>query len=193
MEAKTKNQNQVHMSDNEAIIDRLNRECVPAVREYLRKRGWTEDKCKEVIAEGILRLLNDQHKNPQKKINNLSAYFFSIIRHIILEEVRKKGKETMLKKYLRYQINNQHDNSDIFRKIIKEKQILWIYEVLLREPQATRDIIDLYFHEKLSSVAIGKQLNISDTAVRQKIHRFIQKLRHNVQISMESFDPTDEF
>jgi RNA polymerase sigma-70 factor (ECF subfamily) len=179
------------LAGNKAALETIYRRCAPGVAAYLHNRGWNDEESNDLIIESLLRMREKLEQKRDQKIENLEAFFFGIARNVAREEIRRRKKEKELKEAHRSGISEMYEGNDLIQKIIKDKKLTWLHEIIKSLPAEEQRLLNMAFYEKMTSSEIGEQLGISAEAARQRLFRCLNRLRKASAALQDQFNQSD--
>ena len=139
----------------------------------------SQETAQDITSEVFLRCWTSIN-NPDKKIENMSAFLYQIARNLIIDFYRKKEKTKTI------DIENCPDIKDT--KIDLEKNALLTSEVnrikkaLANIKEDYQDVIIWHYLDDLSIKETAKLLERTEEATRVLLHRALKALREQLKV-----------
>ena len=142
-------------------------------------------KCKDIndindiIQDTYLELLKIIKKKKVVEVENLNSYIFGIENNVIKRHYYKKKKDNIISYY---QDDNNiekeiEDSFDLEATIINKNNVDEVWNYLKEKDLLTTKIFYLYFALGLKIVEISKELNLSESNVKNRIYRTLKELK----------------
>lgn len=143
-----------------------------------------EDLCSEII----VRVLSSVRRNPQ--IEHVNAYIWAIARRVYADfcEKRRLDSEQLIGSDFSENVMNVQSNPiDEFLESEEEKrQIHGVLRKIAFLSKIYRDVMVMYYIDGMKTAVIAKKLNISETAVKQRLFSARNQLKEEAEIMQSS-------
>lgn len=151
------------MTENEALLNRLDNEMLPKIYGFSRLKMNTLEDAEDLSQDIYLEILQAIQKG--KQIENLNAFVWSVSNHMFYNYLRKKKHGTTA--YLTETFSSADDIEAEY--ILKEQKNLLHRELSLMAGNYRKALIMNYF-DNMSCEDIGKALNKSEGTVKWWLH-----------------------
>lgn len=158
------------------IVDWIGREIIPhepAVRAWLKRNAPRPIEAEDILQEAYCRLSNLQTLEP---ISNPRAYFFSVARNLLLNEIRH-ARVIHISSITDLELASLDDGEPSPERIVAGRRELERVQGLLAAlPERCRRIIELRKVEGLSQREIAQRLNVTENVVENNVSRGLRLL-----------------
>lgn len=138
------------------------------------------DDVNDIIQDTYIELLRIIKKKQPVEIDNLNGYIIGIANNIIKRHYYKKKKDNVV--YFYQQNENAtdlelQDDFDLEQDFITKENIVQVWEFLKNKNIEITKIFYLYFALGLKISDISKQLQITESNVKNKIYRTLKEIK----------------
>ena len=138
------------------------------------------DDVNDMIQESYIELLKILQKNKMPEIQNIDTYLFGIANNVIKRHYQKKKKENVVSFYFDREEESKievKDDFDLEQSIITKENVAKIWEYVKQRDMEIAKIFYLYFALDLKIGEIAKELEITESKVKNKIYRTLKELK----------------
>ncbi len=149
------------------------------------------DDINDIIQDTYIELLKIIKKKQPLEIDNLDSYILGIANNIIKRHYYKKKKENIVYYYSKYENDIEleiKDDFDLEQDIITKENVSQVWEYLKNKNIEVTKIFYLYFALGLKISDISKELEMTESNVKNKIYRTLKELKKYIQKGCEKYD-----
>lgn len=149
------------------------------------------DDINDIIQDTYIELLKIIKKKQPLEIDNLDSYILGIANNIIKRHYYKKKKENIVYYYSKYENDIEleiKDDFDLEQDIITKENVSQVWEFLKNKNIEVTKIFYLYFALGLKISDISKELEMTESNVKNKIYRTLKELKKYIQKGCEKYD-----
>ncbi|MCI8636770.1 MAG: sigma-70 family RNA polymerase sigma factor [Clostridia bacterium] len=149
------------------------------------------DDINDIIQDTYIELLKIIKKKQPLEIDNLNSYILGIANNIIKRHYYKKKKENIVYYYSKYENDIEleiKDDFDLEQDIITKENVSQVWEYLKNKNIEVTKIFYLYFALGLKISDISKELEMTESNVKNKIYRTLKELKKYIQKGCEKYD-----
>ena len=141
----------------------------------------TYDEAKDIMQEGVIAVYNRLNDSSMSPLTcSLSTYLYSVCKNIWLNELRKKGKSTILID-TEINIKDLADSQEIEILLEKEQKIVSLEKGLEQLGDTCKNLLKLFYYQRKSLEEIISVVGLSNTnAAKTKKYKCIQQLKAKV-------------
>ena len=161
----------------DGAFDRLYERYNVVVMRDLRRRGVSETDAADIVQETFLKVIRVVETLDESK--SLGGFLKTISSRIAIDKNRAavrrgKGRTTSL------DVVAEQEGSIEFVADDHTEQFAMVMTVLEEQPEATKEMIRLYFFEQKTYVEIADQLGVGVTTVKDRMKRALGVIRQQV-------------
>jgi RNA polymerase sigma-70 factor (ECF subfamily) len=145
----------------------------PVFRFAYRMTGST-DTAKDLTQECFLSLLNASNRFDEKRAP-LKSYLYGMVRNLVRRSFRNSGAEVPWEDY-----DEPATTETGYRYVLQQELSRAVEEAVGRLPLPQREALLLFEYEDLSLDEISRILQIDTGAVKSRLHRARENLRHTL-------------
>ena len=149
------------------------------------------DDINDIIQDTYIELLKIIKKKQPLEIDNLNSYILGIANNIIKRHYYKKKKENIVYYYSKDENDIEleiKDDFDLEQDIITKENVSQVWEYLKNKNIEVTKIFYLYFALGLKISDISKELEMTESNVKNKIYRTLKELKKYIQKGCEKYD-----
>ena len=149
------------------------------------------DDINDIIQDTYIELLKIIKKKQPLEIDNLDSYILGIANNIIKRHYYKKKKENIVYYYSKDENDIEleiKDDFDLEQDIITKENVSQVWEYLKNKNIEVTKIFYLYFALGLKISDISKELEMTESNVKNKIYRTLKELKKYIQKGCEKYD-----
>lgn len=138
------------------------------------------DEVNDIIQDTYMELLKIIEKKKILKIDNLNSYIIGIANNIIRRHYHLKKKENIISYYAENSNENEvemKDSFDLEQDIITKENVEEVWKYIKNKDLLTIKIFYLYFAMGLRILEIAKELELTESNVKNKIYRTLKELK----------------
>lgn len=138
------------------------------------------DDINDILQDTYIELLKIIKKKKSMDTDNLDAYIIGIANNVIKRHYHKKKKENVLSFYSNKEEENDLDLTDSFdleQNIITKENVRVVWEYVKSKDLITSKIFYLYFALGLKISEVSKELELSESNVKNRIYRTLKELK----------------
>jgi len=164
--------------ENNSVILKLYQEVKPMAFKVLTGMGAKQEDIEDLIQDGLVGLIENLRHNKYKGESKVTTYLLSIIKYKFLNLKRAvKNKHTEDLANHDIATDDQLDILGDKAYQIKESRLQTIETQMKELSDECREIIKSFYYKNLKMVDIAKSLNYTDSFVRVKKNRCMNKLK----------------
>ncbi len=138
------------------------------------------DEVNDILQDTYIELLKIIKKKKVLEIENINSYIIGIANNIIKRYYHKKKKDNIISYYSENKQENDIDMQDDFdleQDIITKENVKEVWKYIKNKDLTTTKIFYLYFAMGLKISEIAKELEITESNVKNKIYRTLKELK----------------
>ncbi|WP_105215013.1 RNA polymerase sigma factor [Pseudoalteromonas sp. T1lg22] len=148
-------------------------ELANVIHGYLKKRFGDQEFIEDCVQETLLAIHKARHTyDPQRPFR---PWFFTIVRHKVIDYLRHKSSR------IQHTESYQLEALDLVSQSASVEDCIDEENLLLELSAPHREALTLTKLVGLSSSEAAKQLGISESALKVRVHRAINKLKHLIE------------
>ena len=155
------------MSYEEAITKLSKKEFLDKLYGFAYKRSNTSFEAEDLCSDIILSVINSLHKS--KEIENFYGFVWTVAHRVYADYCKKRSKQ----KIVSYTDEILNVKTDIIEELIEsEEEIAQLNKIMCEIcflSKIYRDVMVMYYIDELSVSDIANRLEISKTAVKQRL------------------------
>ena len=144
-------------------------ELANVIHAYLRKHLGSQDFLEDCVQDTLLAIHQARHTYDPKR--SFRPWLFTIVRHKLIDHLRHKTANQRVIQQHQEAIRQQGEQPNVVEASIDNNSLLNTLSVLNREVLTRTKLLGFTCAET------AKQLGISESAVKVRVHRAINKLR----------------
>jgi RNA polymerase sigma factor (sigma-70 family) len=147
----------------------------PVVRQMVLKNSGSKQDAEDVYQEALIILFRKAKETDFQLSSKLDTFLFSICRYYWLAELRKRKKEVSS------DLEQAIDQPELVQSLIEEElQFVQAEKSILQLGEKCRDLLRLFYFEKLDFRAIASKLGFSNEKVaKNQKYRCLEKAREH--------------
>jgi len=121
-----------------------------------------------------------------KELDKFRAWLCAIARNVIQNYLRTKKRESVvISGSVELAESTPSDSISVPERLIRQEEETMMQTALMRIPQDYRDVLILFYRQQQSVEKVAEQLELTEDAVRTRLHRGRQMLRDEVAAMVE--------
>jgi len=152
---------------DEAILKLSDREFLDKLYGFAYKRSNTSFEAEDLFSDIILAVIKSLHKTTE--IENFYGFVWSVAHRVYADYCEKRSKH----KFVNYTDEMVNVKAETVEELIEKKEDLVLLNNIMREisflSKIYRDVMVMHYIDGLSVSDISKRLQISETAVKQRL------------------------
>lgn len=144
---------------------------------YALRHCKDEMVAKDVVQDVFIRFWNNRHNLDPNQ--NIGAYLYTITKHVVFEELRKKS---LFYKYEKYALSKGEVGSSYSEENFNYRELEMVYQDAIKIlPNKRKKIYQLSKLGNMSNSEISKELNISTNTVRDQLVKANKTIRSYIK------------
>lgn len=134
----------------------------------------------DILQDTYVELLKIIKKQKVLVIENIDSYIIGIANNILKRYYHKKKKDNIISYYIENQEETEleiKDDFDLEQDIITKENVKRVWQYLKNKDLTTTKTFYLYFAMGLKISEIAKELEITESKVKNKIYRTLKELK----------------
>ena len=160
-------------------FDKLYEDSYRSVLKYVICNCSNLEDVKDIIQNVYFEVLKNYEK--EIEINNVNSYIIGIARNKVKEYYRFKYKEKIVSFFSKKDdlelIDNVPSDLDVQKDFLKKEDLKDIWKFLKKKNILISRIFYLYYYDDMSIKEISKELNVSESNVKNHLYRTLKELR----------------
>lgn len=167
---------QAHGGSRDAF-SKLYRELHDVVADYLEPRAPTTQDAEDLIATVFHRFLQNLARfDPARGC--VTAWLVTMARHALIDHLRRQRPQADIAPLAELLAG---PSPDPLQGLIRTEEADRVRTLVARQPAQTRELLALHYGQGLRIREIAAMLDLSEAAVKQRLHRARQSLREQLQ------------
>lgn len=132
----------------------------------------------DILQDTYMELLKVIKKKKALEIEHINSYIMGIANNIIKRYYHKKKKDNIVSYYAENNQNSEAEDSfDLEQDIMTKENVKEVWKYVKNKDLTTTKIFYLYFAMGLKISEIAKELELTESNVKNKIYRTLKELK----------------
>ena len=165
-----------YIKENKIDLDKIVDDYTPYIKKVINNMvndNLSEEDKEEIITDTFFVLW--KRSNEEYEIKLLKSYLAGIAKNLTKQKLRKKQKIVDISQY---ENNEEYSYTETY--IEERKDIDKLLRKINKLKERDKQIIKMYYYLEKSIKDIAKELNMTETNVKTKLHRIRKKIRREI-------------
>ena len=165
-----------YIKENKIDLDKIVDDYTPYIKKVINNMvndNLSEEDKEEIITDTFFVLW--KRNNEEYEIKLLKSYLVGIAKNLTKQKLRKKQKVIDISQY---ENNIEYSYTETY--IEERKDIYKLLKKINKLKELDKQIIKMYYYLEKPIKDIAKELNMTETNVKTKLHRIRKKIRREI-------------